>query len=253
VAGAEVRSSGSTVPVAPAAVHVFRQDVAVVPHADAAPLGVEPLFRLPPGSILSGVLLTGLDAPTALAARRDPMPALLRVKQDTILPNLHSADQRECFVLVSGYGDLSAERAYLRAEDLSCVLADGSTFHERIEGYVVGEDGRAGMNGKVVSRQGAFIARSLVTGIMEGIAQAFGRQQSYGIGVSQGQLSFQQAGDQTTGGAISGAAKGLDRIADFYLQQAVAMFPVVEILAGRKVDLVLTNEVRAKLPTGTGE
>jgi conjugal transfer pilus assembly protein TraB len=182
------------------------------------------------------------------------MPALLRIKQTTILPNLREADQRECFVLLSGYGDLSAERAYLRAEDLSCVLADGSTFHERIEGYVVDESGKVGVRGKVVSKQGAFIARSLAVGIMQGIAEAFGRNQNYGIGLSQGgQLSFQQAGDQTTGGAVAGAAKGLDRIADFYLQQAVAMFPVIEVGAERQLDLVLTKAVRVKLPGGMGD
>jgi conjugal transfer pilus assembly protein TraB len=134
------------------------------------------------------------------------------------------------------------------------VLEDGSTFHERVEGYASDETGRLGVRGPVVSRQGAFIARSLLIGVMQGIAEAFGRNQEYGIGLNQGgQLSFQQAGDQTTGGAISGAGKGLDRIADFYLQQAVAMFPVIEINAGRRVDLVLTKAVRVKLPGGAGE
>jgi hypothetical protein len=252
--GTQAAAQGSTSGGA-SSLHVFRQDVAVAASRGAGVAAdTHPVFELPPGAILSGVLLTGIDAPTAVVARRDPVPALLRVKQDTILPNRHAADQRECFVLLSGYGDLSAERAYLRAEDLSCVLEDGSTFHERVEGYASDETGRLGVRGPVVSRQGAFIARSLLIGVMQGIAEAFGRNQEYGIGLNQGgQLSFQQAGDQTTGGAISGAGKGLDRIADFYLQQAVAMFPVIEINAGRRVDLVLTKAVRVKLPGGAGE
>jgi conjugal transfer pilus assembly protein TraB len=41
---------------------------------------------IPAGAILSGVLLNGLDAPTGQGARKDPTPALLRIKHDAILP-----------------------------------------------------------------------------------------------------------------------------------------------------------------------
>jgi conjugal transfer pilus assembly protein TraB len=89
--------------------------------------------------------------------------------------------------------------------------------------------------------------------MMQGIADAFGKNTNYGVGLSQGgQLSLQQSTDQTTGGAISGAGKGLDKVADFYLQQAVAMFPVIEVNAGRSIDLVLTQGLKAKLPTISG-
>ena len=225
---------------------------ALTPGGASASADATPTFELGPGAILSGVLLTGLDAPTAMNARRDPVPALLRIKHETILPNRYDADQRECFVLLSGFGDLSSERAYLRTEELSCVLANGATFHERIEGYAVDETGRNGVNGPVVSRQGAFIARSLVVGIMQGVAEAFAHaNQNYAVGINpSGQLSLQQYSDRTEGGAISGAGKGLDRVAEFYLQQAAAMFPVIEINAGRAIDVVLTRAVKVKLPNG---
>jgi len=42
------------------------------------------------------------------------MPALIRVKHQAILPNRVRADVRECFLLVSGFGDLASERAQLR-------------------------------------------------------------------------------------------------------------------------------------------
>jgi len=47
---------------------------------------------------------------------------------------------------------------------------------------------------------------------------------------------------------VQGAGKGLDRVAQFYLDQAAAMFPVIEINAGRQVDIVLTKPVKVKLP-----
>ena len=42
---------------------------------------------IPAGTILRGVLLNGLDAPTGQGARSQPTPALVRIKHEAILPN----------------------------------------------------------------------------------------------------------------------------------------------------------------------
>lgn len=42
-------------------------------------------MTLPAGSILSGVSVTGMDAPTGKQAQRDPFPSLIRVKNEAIL------------------------------------------------------------------------------------------------------------------------------------------------------------------------
>lgn len=60
---------------------------------------------LPAGSILSGVLVTGMDAPTGKQAQRDPFPSLIRIKNEAILPNRFRADFRECFLIAGGWGD----------------------------------------------------------------------------------------------------------------------------------------------------
>jgi len=73
----------------------------------------EDAVLIPAGSILRGVLLSGMDAPTGRQSRRDPCPALARIKHDAILPNRFRADVRECFLALAGYGDLGSERAYL--------------------------------------------------------------------------------------------------------------------------------------------
>src|SRR3546814_6203967 len=60
---------------------------------------------------------------------RSPFPSLIRIKNEAILPNRFRADFRECFLIAGGWGDLSSERAYLRAERLSCVRNDRSEEH----------------------------------------------------------------------------------------------------------------------------
>jgi hypothetical protein len=70
-----------------------------------------------------------------------------------------------------GYGDISSERAYLRTENLSCVRADGATLEVKIQGSVYGEDGKVGMRGRLVTKQGQMLANALLAGVVSGIGQ----------------------------------------------------------------------------------
>ena len=119
---------------------------------------------IPAGAILRGLFLNGVDMPTGQQARSQPTPALIRVKDLAILPNRVRADVRECFVIVGGFGDLASERAYLRGETLTCVRADGGVIEVPVEAYAVGEDGKVGLRGRVVSKQGALLAKALQAG-----------------------------------------------------------------------------------------
>lgn len=199
---------------------------------------------LPSGSILSGVLLTGLDAPGGSAAKANPVPVLLRLKHEAILPNRFGADVRECFALLSAFGDLSSERASMRGEQISCILVDGTVMQRPLKAFGVGEDGKAGVRGRVVTRQGAFIARAILVGVLDGVAQAF----NDGVKVSVG--AGDSLGGAVAGGFGAGFGSAFDRIADWYLQQADALFPVIEIDVGRSVDVVLTEGLEFRLDLG---
>lgn len=65
-------------------------------------------------------------------ASAHPFPSTLRIQKEAILPNRFRADVRECFLIVSGYGDLSSERAYLRGETFSCVREDGGVIEAKL-------------------------------------------------------------------------------------------------------------------------
>lgn len=190
---------------------------------------------LPAGSILSGVILAGLDAPSGAAAQTNPVPVLMRLKHEAILPNNYAADVRECFALLSAYGELSAERAQMRGEQLSCILRDGTVIQQPLKAHAVGEDGKAGVRGRVVTRQGAFIGRAITVGILDGVAQAFRRSVTVNVG------STGSASDAAVSGFGAGFGSALDRIASWYLDQASNLFPVIEIDNGRAIDLVLTS------------
>jgi conjugal transfer pilus assembly protein TraB len=199
-----------------------------------------PVAYLPSGSIITGVMLNGLDAPTGRAANQEPIPVLIRIKHNALLPNRFQQDLRECFILAAGYGDLSSERAYLRAERISCVRADKKAIDMPLEAYAVGEDGKAGLRGRLVSKQGKAMGKAMLAGF----ADAFSRGlRPSGFGVGDG-VDLQRT---TAFGVAGGVSSAMDRVAKFYINMANQMFPVVEISGGRKVSF---NVIRGmSLPT----
>ena len=209
----------------------------------------DPPAYIPSGSNFEAVLMNGMDASTAIGANRNPTPALLRIKSDAILPNLFSFNVRECFVMVGGYGNMSSERVEMRTETMSCIDESGKVWEGKVEGFLVGEDGKAGARGRVVSKQGAVLAKSFMAGFAGGLGSAFTPQPVQSLNLGGGsQQSFQMPSvDQVAG---SGIAKGLNQssqaLSQFYIRLAEQMFPIVELDAGRKMTIILLKGVDLK-------
>jgi conjugal transfer pilus assembly protein TraB len=204
----------------------------------------EDAVLIPAGSILRGVLLSGMDAPTGRQSRRDPYPALARIKHDAILPNRFRADVRECFLVLAGYGDLGSERAYLRTEAITCVRQDGGAIEVPIDAYATGEDGKVGVRGRVVSKQGKLIAQAMMASFVEGFSKMFSTVPVATLSTTTRQSTpFQNVmtPQALQGAAVSGAGNALDRLANFFMDMAEEMFPVIEIDAGRSVEFVLNR------------
>lgn len=198
---------------------------------------------LPSGAFTRALLLGGLDAPTGGQAQRNPQPVLLRLSDNAILPNQFRSRVKECFVVGAGYGDVSSERAYIRTESLSCVTRDGTAIDVPVKGYVAGEDGKAGMRGRLVSKQGQILANALLAGIASGIGSAFQQSATTTSLSPLGSTSTITSGKQLEAGLGTGVGRALDRLAQYYISLAEKVFPVIEVDAGRSVDVVLTQGV----------
>lgn len=204
----------------------------------------EDFLYIPSGAIISGVFLNGIDAPTGKSSQKNPFPTLIRIQKDAILPNYYTADIRECFLLMSGYGDLSSERAFLRGETISCIRSDGKIIDGRLDSYAVGDDGKAGVRGRLVSKQGQIIARSLLAGFAGGFAEMFDTTATPTLNTSSdGTIRYEDvySSKAVKGGAAKGVSQALTRISDFYMDLAEAVYPVIEVDAGRQVDVVVSK------------
>jgi conjugal transfer pilus assembly protein TraB len=209
----------------------------------------DPEFYLPMGSILSGTLLTGVDAPASgQHARKDPFPALLRVKHEAILPNNGLLDIRDCLLIASAYSDLSSERVYMRAEGLSCQRGDGAIIEATIDAYASGSDGKAGIHGRVVEKTGQLVARSLVAGFVGGLAEAFKPQKSQAVSVNPaagttGTFQYPDPSYVVGTGLLGGASEAATRIGSIYDELAKQIVPVIEVNAGIPLDFIMTRGV----------
>lgn len=199
---------------------------------------------LPAGMFGQAILLSGLDAPTGGQSQSNPHPVLLQLHDLAVLPNRYRYDWAQCLITGAGYGDLSSERGYIRTESLSCVSKDGNVLDVPIKGYIVGEDGKAGMRGRLVSKQGQVLGNALLAGVVAGIGTGLERSSSVQSVSPLGSTNSIKPGQEFQSGIGSGVGRALDRLATYYIQLAEKMFPVIEIDAGRVVDIVLTQGVK---------
>jgi conjugal transfer pilus assembly protein TraB len=191
------------------------------------------------------VLLGGLAAPTGGQAQGNPVPVLLRLTDLAVLPNGFRGQVKDCLVVAEGFGDSSAERAYIRTTLLSCVMLDGKVLEVPIKGSVFGEDGMNGMSGKLITKQGAILTNALLAGIASGIGGGIAQAAQISSATTLGPINTAptDAAGILKQGVGTGVGKALDRLAQYYITLAERTFPVIEVQPGRYVDVVLQQGV----------
>jgi conjugal transfer pilus assembly protein TraB len=197
---------------------------------------------IPSGSFVKVVLLNGIDAPTGSKGKGNPYPVLLRVLEFAQLPNLWKGDFKECFMIGEAVGELSSERVHIRTNTLSCINRKGEVLEGNISGYAVGEDGKIGLSGRVVTKQGALLARSLVTGFLQGVSSAFSQSANVLSITPTGNISTIDPNKTAQAGIGMGISKATEDLAKFYIEMAKDLFPVIEANSGRRVEVVLVSK-----------
>jgi len=202
---------------------------------------------LPP-SFMDADLISGFAAPTMEAAKSEPVRVFLRIRDLAVLPNRVKGDLKGCFAIAEAYGNLADERAHLRLLRLSCVARDGSSvIDEGIKGFVVDEDGRIGLKGRVVTKMGSFLARSMAAAFLQGFGNAYAYS-GFTVNTSGiGQTSTLNPGEAFKAGIGKGISEGARGLSRFYLDLARQTFPVIEVGAGKMVTIVIDEGVELKI------
>lgn len=200
--------------------------------------------NMPAGAFAPVVLLNGLDAGTSSSTQSNPMPVLMNIQDHAILPGSAKYKVRNCFVLASAFGDLSAERVYARLSTLSCMdKNERLILSTPVQGYLVDSDGKIGLRGEVIDRQGAKLAKALLAGFAQGLSSALGSAQSTLSTSAVGQVSSISGGNALQASGLQGGATAAQQLAQFYLKEASSIFPVIAVDTGRTGTIVFTQGV----------
>ncbi|WP_371253712.1 TraB/VirB10 family protein [Orientia tsutsugamushi] len=196
------------------------------------------------GSSARAVLLTGVVVGTGTNSSSSPEPIVLQLLDTAILYDKYKTDQIKKAILIgSCNGEMSSERAKCRIETLSVVNNQGDIIEKKVEGWLIGEDGRSGIKGIVVDKSSNIASMAALNGVFSSIAKflqskAIKPDMLPTLNLVGGQQQEFQIGDALQSGAYAGASNAFDKLADFAIKRADSMSPVVLIASGRVIDVV---------------
>lgn len=204
---------------------------------------------LPPGTIITGVTLNGVNVGTTQSAMANPQIVEIRIKKSAIMPNGYRINLENCMIIATGSGNLGAERIYLRPTTMSCVGPGGTAIESAVKGYVVGDDGITGMRGIVISHQGELIEKGLFAGMLSGLGSSFAPQPVTPLSINPGTVTQYQypSASSVVGNSIgSGINNAGSMVANFYIQQATQLQPTLQANPGVSVDVILEQGATVK-------
>lgn len=200
---------------------------------------------IPETAYVKGVLLGGIVVSTSIGSASEPVPVIIRITDRGNLPKNFDIDITHCQIMGSSYGDLSSERAVIRAEVLSCKDSVNELIYTtKIAGLIYGDDGMNGIKGKVVQTSSKHLKNAMIGGVISGFAGAAkGQDQVIVSSFGMGSTKKKNMGDMLQEGGFAGASNAAEKIADYYIKQAESMSPVLLVSGGTKVDIVFTKGV----------
>ena len=194
--------------------------------------------RTPANVSVKAILISSVDAVCRLDAQSDPIPVKLRLLDDAYLPGGVVVKLKGCLIGASAFGDISSERVYMRLENLTKVNPNGMAIESEVTGYVSGEDGRFGMRGVVIDRSAKILKPALGSGILSGIAQTL---QAACMRPPKESISTYTVGTDFAQNTAAGTSDAFNMLASYYIKRAEQVQPVLQIDAGRLVDVTFTH------------
>jgi conjugal transfer pilus assembly protein TraB len=197
---------------------------------------------IPAGTSVRAILVSSVDASCGVHASADPQPVKLRIIDDGHLPKGVTVKLKGGIVIASSYGDLSSERVLMRIERLTQTIEGGDFIETVATGYITGEDGKYGVRGVVVDKSDKLIQNAAISGFFSGMGQFL-----------TATINAQNIHDATEGcpnnlhwdllkeGGCTGASSGFDMLSEYYIRRAEQLQPVIQVAAGRVVDITFTH------------
>ncbi len=200
---------------------------------------------IPSTSYVSGKLLGGIAVSTSVTSSSAPIPVIIRLDNRGNLPKAFAVDIKQCRLLASCYGDISSERAIIRAEELVCEDRENALVTTTaVAGMIYGDDGMNGIRGNVVSMSEKHLKSAFTSGVLSGFGSTARGDGGLNI-TSLGALSTKKRSgrDMAEEGLMGGVSTAAEKLADYHIRLAENISPVILIPGGTRVDVMFTKGV----------
>lgn len=193
---------------------------------------------VPPGATARVVMLTGADASAAVTASHNPNPMIFRITSNGRLPNNRKSHLKDCILTAYAVGDISSERAEINLEKLSCTFPNNEIVDINVQGWIFGLDGKYGVRGRPVWREGKLLQRAFVAGALSGLSEGISQTWTTTSISPLGSTQSTNNGKILQVGATKGVSKAMDKLSEYNIQRAEQYHPVIQIDSGEEVDVV---------------
>ena len=196
---------------------------------------------IPSGSFSEAVMIEGADANASVTGQQNTSPVVITLLGDVSMPNGKTWNMDQCRVTGEMYGDISSERGEVRTKNISCILKNGKHIDMPFDGHVSFQ-GKVGIRGKPVMRNGAIIANAGAAGLLSGFGEGIKSAATPAVGL--GASASVGAGDVFKQGIGGGASKAADTLSQYWIKRAEQYHPVIDIGAGNAVTVVFQQGFR---------
>ena len=193
------------------------------------------------GSFSDAVMIEGADANASVTGQQNTTPITFRLLGKVQLPNNKEYDMDGCFVSGEIWGDISSERGIARTSAISCKLKNGKNIDMPFKGHI-SYQGKGGIRGKPVMRNGKIIGYAGAAGFLSGIGSGVKSAATPAVGL--GATAAVSGMDVLKQGFGGGAEKAADNLSQYWIKLAEQYHPVIDIGAGNRVTVVFQEGFR---------
>lgn len=186
-------------------------------------------------------MIEGADANASVTGQQNTAAVVITLVGDVSMPNGKTYSMDQCRVTGEIWGDISSERGEVRTRNVSCILKNGKHIDMPFKGHVAYQ-GKQGIRGKPVMRNGVIVGYAGAAGLMSGFGE--GIQSAATPTVGLGGSASVGAGDIFKQGFGGGASKAADTLSQYWIKRAEQYHPVIDIGAGNAVTVVFQDGFR---------
>lgn len=190
-----------------------------------------------PGDSVPLELLTGVAAPVD----GTPYPVVFRLTGPVTGPDGAALEVGEARLIAAAQGSEADGRVLFRLTNLSIRHKDGRRSVVPVDGWIVGEDGIRGMQGRLIDKLGRLIAATAGVSFMAALGQGlenrnrsvnFNNNGTQGVTVNNDDVNFATA---------SAMVDSSNRLGQLLIDRYEKLIPVVEVLSGRNVVAIFSS------------